>query len=619
MEKYKVDLHIHSSHSDGTFTPQQLIDIARNRNIKCISITDHDTLAGVDEVMKSCNLGEIKFIPGVELSCGDGEYSYHILAYNFDVNNTGFRTLVDDEANQLGRKKMEDMIRFVDEECGFPISGKEKDKIMAKSSPRKLDLARTMYKLKYGIDIETIIKVTLNEFGEFEDENKYQLDVKRAIDTIHKAGGIAIWAHPYRAKNRTVGKEEFLRRYERLEGKIDGMEAFYSYYSKDQYEFLEQFAKDKNMLVSAGSDFHGQDRPNRPFGVINAEEEYISSERITVLDAIKISDNYICENGTPPGKKKVIVISGFSGSGKGTVVKELLTRNKNVKLVRSLTTRKPRKGETDEYTFVSTEEFLKIQNSGGLLEHNMYDGNMYGTPIKDVQEILDNNMIPVLEIDPTGFLNVKDNLAMSKYEITGFFMYVVPDELLARLEMRKSESYESIIRRLKTAKNELIKLHLYDYVLENYNTEFTVNRIEDFIKKGEKPVSYNFKENLFICDIDRIISQLNDTDSINSLKKRVARFTEIRDWTQYHTIKDIAIGITNESAELLQIFRFKTEEQIADLLNNPETQEHIREEVGDILFFILDFANHTGLDLGQCLLEKLDKNDEKYPIGKENK
>ena len=314
-------------------------------------------------------------------------------------------------------------------------------------------------------------------------------------------------------------------------------------------------------------------------------------------------------------KKKVVVISGFSGCGKGTVIKKLLENNPNMSLVRSMTTRKPRVTETDEYIFVDDKDFLEAQRNGVLLEFNQYDNHMYGTPSFAVQEILQEGKIPVLEIDSNGFEALRKHPALSSCEIIGIFLEVSADELLMRLEGRRTESYESIINRLMTAKEETEKIENYDCILENNNTEVTVKRIEDYIHNVNRS-SDKFDEQIFVDAVDKLICRLNNTDSVENLKHRVKRFTDIRDWTKYHSVKDISIGIATEAAELLQIFRFKSDEQIKEMLNNPKTAEHVREEIGDVFFFLLDLSEHTGMNLGECLLEKLVKNAEKYPVDK---
>lgn len=104
--------------------------------------------------------------------------------------------------------------------------------------------------------------------------------------------------------------------------------------------------------------------------------------------------------------------------------------------------------------------------------------------------------------------------------------------------------------------------------------------------------------------------------NIQELKEKVKKFCEVRDWDQYHSAKELAIGIITESSELLEHFRFKSEKQIEELFKNNIKKQEISEEVADVLYFILRFAQMYNIDLATELNKKLEKNEQKYPIEK---
>ncbi|MEK6887123.1 MAG: nucleotide pyrophosphohydrolase [Nanoarchaeota archaeon] len=104
--------------------------------------------------------------------------------------------------------------------------------------------------------------------------------------------------------------------------------------------------------------------------------------------------------------------------------------------------------------------------------------------------------------------------------------------------------------------------------------------------------------------------------NIHELKEMVRKFCEDRDWNQYHGAKDLAIGISTEAAELLEIFRFKSEDEIRGLFKNPEKKEHISEEVSDVLYFLLRFAQMNNIDMATAINDKIEKNNRKYPVDK---
>lgn len=112
-----------------------------------------------------------------------------------------------------------------------------------------------------------------------------------------------------------------------------------------------------------------------------------------------------------------------------------------------------------------------------------------------------------------------------------------------------------------------------------------------------------------------IVIRMTDSEvSVNGLKDKVKRFCDARDWDKFHPPKDLAIGIITEAGELLAPFRFKSDEEAKEMLKNPKKREAIGEEVADVLYFLLRFAQMNGFDLSDELNKKLEKNEVKYPI-----
>lgn len=180
-------------------------------------------------------------------------------------------------------------------------------------------------------------------------------------------------------------------------------------------------------------------------------------------------------------KNVLIVLSGPSGVGKGTIAKFLTEINKNISLSISCTTRAPRTGELNgkDYFFVKKEEFLKKIENEGFLEYSEHFENYYGTPKDFVFEKLKTNDV-LLEIDVNGGLQVKNN-----YKDAVLIMIVPPsiDELKKRLIMRGTESEEKINLRMERIGYELEKKKFYDYVVENDNLDVAIEKIEKIIEK----------------------------------------------------------------------------------------------------------------------------------------
>ena len=177
----------------------------------------------------------------------------------------------------------------------------------------------------------------------------------------------------------------------------------------------------------------------------------------------------------------LIVLSGPSGVGKGTIAKLLTERNENLFLSISCTTRKMREGERDgkEYFFITKEKFLQKIENNGFLEYSSHFDNFYGTPKQFVHEKLEGGDV-LLEIDVNGGLEVKKN-----YPSAILLMVAPPsiEEVRRRLISRNTETVEQIENRLSRMEYELSKKELYDYTVINDDLLTAVAEIEDIIKK----------------------------------------------------------------------------------------------------------------------------------------
>lgn len=182
-------------------------------------------------------------------------------------------------------------------------------------------------------------------------------------------------------------------------------------------------------------------------------------------------------------KNLLVVLSGPSGVGKGTIAKILVERNKDVSLSISCTTRAPRVNEVDgrEYFFITKEEFDKRKANGGFLEYSDHFENCYGTPKDFVLEKLESCHV-LLEIDVNGGLEVKKN-----YKDALLIMLLPPsiEEIKNRLIKRNTETIEKINLRMERIEYELGKKDLYDYLVVNDDLETAIKEIEEIILKNK--------------------------------------------------------------------------------------------------------------------------------------
>ncbi|MCM1088683.1 MAG: guanylate kinase [Muribaculaceae bacterium] len=176
----------------------------------------------------------------------------------------------------------------------------------------------------------------------------------------------------------------------------------------------------------------------------------------------------------------LIVISGFSGAGKGTLMKKLLQEYDNYALSVSATTRKPRVGETDgvEYFFLEQEEFEEKIAAGGFIEYACYCNHYYGTPKDYVEKQLEAGKDVILEIEIQGALKVREQYPQA------VLLFVTPPnagELKRRLEGRGTESTEVIEQRIRRAKEEAEGIEAYDYLVINDDLEACTARLHEII------------------------------------------------------------------------------------------------------------------------------------------
>mgnify|MGYP001546742910 CR=1 FL=1 len=253
-----IDLHVHSTASDGSYTPQQIMALAADAGVKAISITDHDTIDGIKAISARMGHGPVELMSGVEISCdppldGLSSSSLHILGYGFSVYDSGLNQLLD----QLKVAREQRNPRIVEQLCllGFDISIEEVEKACGGGQAGRPHIAQVMVDKGYVDSFDKAFDLYLAK-GKPAYVDKFRVSCKTAIQVIHDAGGVAVLAHP------GLIKEEKSRRLEQLiieliSYGLDGLEVYYTDHSEDQVSRLMSLARQNDLAVTGGSDFHG--------------------------------------------------------------------------------------------------------------------------------------------------------------------------------------------------------------------------------------------------------------------------------------------------------------------------------------------------------------------------
>lgn len=253
----KLDLHMHTTVSDGTNTPQQIARIVREAGIGLFSITDHDAIKGACEIAGELTAGDPGFITGVEFSCKDSEGKYHILGYGYDPQGRSINDLVE-MGHSYRVDKVYARIDFLEKEFGFTFPEEKLGWLFAQDNPGKPHIGNMMVEEGFAKSKEDAINNYLNKLTY---RGKY-VKPEEAIEGILKSGGIPILAHPsYGDGDQLILGEDMDKRLNRLmEMGIKGIEAFYSGFTPRINKELLGLADKYSLYVTAGSDYHGKNK-----------------------------------------------------------------------------------------------------------------------------------------------------------------------------------------------------------------------------------------------------------------------------------------------------------------------------------------------------------------------
>lgn len=269
-----IDLHMHSLFSDGSFTPEELVNTAVELKINAISLTDHDTMAGVPRFLAAGVRHNLQVITGVEISTDYKGRGMHILGYGMDIANRELQESLDWIRAGREARNMEILEKL--NRLGFIMTW---DEVVARSGEDVVGrphFAQTLIDKGYVKDKYEAFDKWLGH-GKPGYADRRRLDPEAGIRIIRKAGGVAVLAHPFTLNLSHTGMRALLLELHRAG--LGGIEAYYAEHKPDMQEMYLKMASEYDLLVTGGTDFHGALTPmlriGYGFGSLNVPDSLL--------------------------------------------------------------------------------------------------------------------------------------------------------------------------------------------------------------------------------------------------------------------------------------------------------------------------------------------------------
>lgn len=261
MDQRRIDLHVHSTESDGTFTPKELVLEAKRAGLSAFALTDHDTCSGVDKITSFAEENGIELIPGIELSTDYHGKEVHIVGLYIDIENEQLLTKTA-EYRKCRSERNALMVEALQKE-GLSITMEE---LVAENPDcviTRANIARFLYE-------HSQIKSVREAFDRYIGDHckcyvgRLKVASTDAVRLIKEAGGTAILAHPLLYGLSNTNLQKMID--ELKPAGLDGLEAIYSTYTTGEEQQMKRLARENGLLISGGSDFHGSNKPDIALG-----------------------------------------------------------------------------------------------------------------------------------------------------------------------------------------------------------------------------------------------------------------------------------------------------------------------------------------------------------------
>ncbi|MCI8993020.1 MAG: PHP domain-containing protein [Eubacterium sp.] len=259
--KFGIDLHTHSTASDGTLSPSELISLAKKSRLSAIALTDHDSVSGIAEASEAAVNAGVEFVPGIELSTDYQGKELHVIGLYIDAGNKMLLEALDNFVRSRDDRNRK-MITLLQKE-GFDITEKKIKSFFGDCVMTRAHFARYLVHHGFVKDMKEVFSVYLGDGCRcYVDREK--MHTCDAVRLIKNAGGIAILAHPVLYHYPEHSLRKLLREWKTAG--LDGIEAIYSSNSLEEEKFFRKIAKEEHLALSGGSDFHGSNKPQISLG-----------------------------------------------------------------------------------------------------------------------------------------------------------------------------------------------------------------------------------------------------------------------------------------------------------------------------------------------------------------
>ena len=266
MDRFS-DLHVHTKYSDGLFSPGEVITHAKKKGLSCVAITDHDSVAGIDEAMSAGNGDGIEVIPGVEISAEENGKEMHILGYYVNYKDKKLLNFLK-EIRKDRVSRLHKMVEALNER-GIEINAKEFLKSVGDVSISRLHLAH--YMAQTGL-----VKDWCEAFSKYIGDTKpcyvsnFTYSSREVIDLIKSAKGVSVIAHP------GLNKLDYILP-RLLEEGIQGIEAYHGKHNESAVKKYCDFANENNLVVTGGSDCHGRAKGDMLLGTVKIPYSFVEA------------------------------------------------------------------------------------------------------------------------------------------------------------------------------------------------------------------------------------------------------------------------------------------------------------------------------------------------------